>query len=49
MKEEEAENRLIEAKKHRMAIFKQEQKRRKINKIKSKAYRKIKKRQKLRD
>lgn len=46
---EEAKKRLIEARKHRTAIFYEEQKRRRIAKIKSKLYRKIKKRQRMRE
>lgn len=46
---EEAQRRLIEARKHRTAIFYEEQKRRRISKIKSKLYHKIKKRQKQRE
>ncbi len=46
---EEAKRRLIEARKHRTAVFYEEQKRRRISKIKSKLYHKIKKRQKQRE
>lgn len=46
---EEAQERLKEARKQRTLVFNEEIKRRRIAKIKSKLYHKIKKRQKLRE